>query len=57
VLYLGPVSSDRTSPLTWPRCSDPEYVAMRVKRMGIAGTRQPPGAPTVAERIAQDCRR
>ena len=56
VLYLGPVSADTTSPLTFPRCSDAGYVAMRVRRMEIAGMRPRAGAPSIAARIAQDCR-
>ncbi|HTM03852.1 MAG TPA: hypothetical protein VL173_10130 [Vicinamibacterales bacterium] len=56
VLYIGPVAADMTSPLTFPRCSDPAYVAMRVRRMEIAGMRPPAGAPSIAARISQDCR-
>ena len=56
VLYLGPVGSDTPSPLTSPRCRDADYIAMRVKRMEIAGMRPPDGAPSIAARIGQDCR-
>jgi hypothetical protein len=55
VLYLGPEEGDRESTLTYPRCADPDYVAMRLKRMEVAGTRTPPGAPTSADRLKQDC--
>jgi hypothetical protein len=55
VLYLGPASTDTTSPLTAPRCGEASYAAMRLRRMEIAGMRPPPGAPSLADRMAQDC--
>jgi hypothetical protein len=55
VLYLGPAESDSQSPLTYPRCAEPEYLAMRVRRMEIAGMRPPAGAPTIGERVKQEC--
>jgi hypothetical protein len=55
VLYLGPVSADTVAPLTFPRCGEANYVAMRVRRMELSGVRPPPGTPSISERIAQDC--
>ena len=48
VLYLG--SSRSMAALAYPRCTDPEYVAMRVGRMVLAGS-----PATVADRLAAEC--
>lgn len=48
VVYLGPQPT--IAPLGYPRCADPDYVAMRVARMILAGM-----PPTVKERLAKDC--
>jgi uncharacterized protein (TIGR03435 family) len=50
VLYLGPASSRTSSPLSYPRCAEPEYVQMRVARMMLAGS-----PPAVADRLTQEC--
>jgi hypothetical protein len=57
VLYLGSAATfPPRSALTFPRCSEPDYVAMRVARMEIAGMGARPGTPTLAERLQQECR-
>jgi hypothetical protein len=50
VIWLGPPSSRTMSPILYPRCADPGYVAMRVGRMVATGM-----PPTVRERLAQEC--
>jgi len=54
MLYLGPPASLSFSPLTYPRCAEPAYVEMRIRRMAIA-TPTPPGTPTVTDRLKQNC--
>lgn len=48
VIYLGP--EPIMAPLGYPRCADPDYVAMRVARVIFAGI-----AADVKERLANDC--
>jgi hypothetical protein len=50
VIWLGPSSSRTMSPILYPRCAEPDYVAMRVGRMVATGL-----PPTVRERLAQEC--
>jgi hypothetical protein len=50
VIYLGPASSRTTGLLEYPRCSEPEYVRMRVARMVLSGL-----PPTASDRLAADC--
>jgi hypothetical protein len=50
VMWLGPPSSRTMSPLLYPRCAEPGYVAMRALRMAVAGL--PPGT---ADRLAAEC--
>lgn len=50
VIWLGPPSSRTMSPILYPRCADPDYVAMRIGRMVATGM-----PPTVGERLAQEC--
>jgi hypothetical protein len=50
VIWLGPASSRTMSPILYPRCAEPDYVAMRVGRMVATGM-----PPTVGERLAQEC--
>jgi hypothetical protein len=50
VLWLGPPSSRTMSPLSYPRCADPAYVAMRVGRMVATGLPQATG-----DRLAAEC--
>ena len=55
ILYLGPPASLSLAPLTYPRCAEPSYVEMRVRRMTIAAAK-PPAAGSIAARLKQDCR-
>ncbi|HET9833801.1 MAG TPA: hypothetical protein VFP91_18895 [Vicinamibacterales bacterium] len=54
ILYMGPPASLSFSPHTYPRCAEPSYVEMRVRRMTIA-TATPPSATSIAARLKQDC--
>jgi hypothetical protein len=54
VLYMGPPASLSFSPLTYPRCTEPLFVEMRVHRMTIAAA-TPPTATSIAARLKQDC--
>jgi hypothetical protein len=54
ILYMGLPASLSLSPLTYPRCAEPSYVEMRVRRMTVASAK-PPAAAAVAARLAQDC--
>jgi hypothetical protein len=54
ILFLGPPASLSFSPLSYPRCAEPSYVQMRVRRMTIAAA-MPPAAASVAARLKQDC--
>lgn len=54
ILHMGPPASLSFSPLTYPRCSEPAYVEMRIHRMTVA-TATPPAAPAIAARLEQDC--
>jgi hypothetical protein len=50
VLSLGTRASLTFAPLAYPRCADPAYIEMRVKRMVLSGS-----PPSVADRLAQEC--
>jgi hypothetical protein len=54
ILHMGPPASLSFSPLTYPRCAEPSYVEMRVRRMTITAA-TPPSATAVAARLKQDC--
>lgn len=54
ILFMGPSTSLSFSPLAYPRCAEPSYVEMRVRRMTIAAA-LPPAATSVAARLQQDC--
>lgn len=50
VLYLGPSTSRTMAGLEYPRCADPAYVEMRVRRMVLSGS-----SPSVADRLVAEC--
>lgn len=54
ILYVGPRASISFSPLTYPRCAEPSYVEMRIRRMTVANA-APPSATALAARLKQDC--
>jgi hypothetical protein len=54
ILYMGPPASLSFSPLTYPRCAEPSFVEMRIRRMTISAAK-PPVAASIADRIKQDC--
>ena len=50
VLSLGPPAAMQIAPLSYPRCAEPDYIALRVGRMVATGM-----PATVSERLARDC--
>lgn len=50
LLYLGPPSAMTVSPFSYPRCAEPDYVQMRVRRMVLSGM-----PATVGDRLSSDC--
>ena len=50
VLVLGAPASLRLGRLSYPRCAHPDYVRMRIVRMGIAGL-----PPSSGERLREEC--
>jgi hypothetical protein len=54
LLYVGPRASISFSPLTYPRCAEPSYVEMRIRRMTVANV-TPPSARAITARLNQDC--
>jgi hypothetical protein len=50
VLSLGPPAAMQMAPLSYPRCAEPDYIALRVGRMLATGM-----PATVSERLARDC--
>jgi hypothetical protein len=50
VLSLGPPAAMQMAPLSYPRCAEPDYIALRVGRMVATGM-----LATVSERLARDC--
>jgi len=50
VLSLGPPAAMQMAPLSYPRCAEPDYIALRVGRMVATGM-----PATVSERLARDC--
>ena len=49
VLVLGTPSSLRLAPLAYPRCTEPDYVRMRLMRMTLAGM------PPSGDRLTKEC--
>jgi len=50
LLYLGTPSAMTTSPYSYPRCAEPDYVKMRVTRMVLSGM-----PANVGERLTAEC--